>query len=250
MKNTDLKQTYNKMHKTGKKAWFDDGDEERQAIIDMGGPWQGKRVLEIGCGEGDLLDMLNEKHAITTGIDYSLEAITTAKLQYPYLDVLCCEYDKLPKSHWSKFDVVVMQGVLEHMDDWSRAVDEIILRYKPDTVITSMPAFLNIRGIIWHTLDMLGAVMSKTDLHYIDIWEVEAFCVQRGYIIEKHTIDHNWGNGKKMIEDLSTRIRLALVDGKIQFSPVRLAQYLKWLEMASEYFDHDEGAVNIYRIDL
>ena len=66
-----------------------------------------------------------------------------------------------------------MQGVLEHLDDpftelkWMM---DNLLTEKGD-VITSSPCFLNTRGIVWMTLDMLGAVMSKTDLHYLDPWE-------------------------------------------------------------------------------
>jgi len=248
MKNTDLKQRYDQMHAQGKDAWFDSGQEERQAIISMGEPWQGLRVLEIGCGEGDLLDMINEKNAITTGIDYSLEAITTAKNRYPYLDVMCCNYTEYDVIY--NFDVLVMQGILEHLDNWQQSLADMISQFNPQTVITSMPAFLNIRGIIWHTLDMLGAVMSKTDLHYIDIWDVEAFCVKRNYDIACHTIDQSWGNGDKMIGDLLQRLPLALRDGGLPFDGKKVADFISWLNRALEYFDHDEGAVNIYRIDL
>ena len=251
MKNTDLKQTYEKMHKQGSTAWFGDGKAERQAIIAMGNPWQGKRVLEIGCGEGELLDMINEKHTITSGIDYSLEAVTTAKNRYPYLDVMCCDWTEFPDNKWTEIDVIVMQGVLEHLDNWQQSLSDMIHRFKPKTVITSMPAFLNIRGIIWHTLDMLGAVMSKTDLHYIDEWEVLGFCKERGYGYRYNTIDQDWGNGPKMIEDLFRRIPLALTDGGIPFGGMPdVNKFLEWLEQAIEYFDHGEGAVNIYRIDL
>lgn len=252
MNNTDLKQRYDKMHSIGKIEWFDDGKAERQAIVDMGKPWYNKRVLEIGCGEGELLDMINEKHACTTGIDYSLEAITTAKKRFSHLDVMCCDLKEWPDSRKQKFNVIVMQGVLEHMDDWRESLSGIIEKFKPQTVITSMPAFLNIRGIIWHTLDMLGAVMSKTDLHYIDPWQVQEFCAfQEGYpSVEWQTIEHDWGNGKKMLEDLHTRIPLALKDGGIPVDMLSINKLLEWLEKALEYFDHDEGAVNVYRIDI
>ena len=247
-RNTWLMEEYNKMHKQGKTAWFDDGAEERQTIIEMGNPWQGKRVLEIGCGEGELLVMIDQKHATCTGIDYSLEAITTAKNRFPYLDVMCCDWSEYPKR---SFDVVVMQGVLEHMDDWQESLDGIIEAFKPETIITSMPSFLNVRGIIWHTLDMLGAVMSKTDLHFIDPWEVKEFCCIRydGEFQCKH-IDSDWGNGKKMIDDLRQRIPLAVRDGGMFIDEYRLDEFLVWLENIAPSFRTEGGAVTVYRIDL
>lgn len=248
MKNTDLKQKYNQMHAEGKTAWFDDGKEERHAIIDMG-DWNGKVVLEIGCGEGELLDMIDEKHAVCTGIDYSLEAITTGKNRFPYLDLMCCDWTEYPTSR-GKPDIIVMQGVLEHFDNWQESLDGIIKAFKPQTVITSMPGFLNIRGIIWHTMDMLGAVMSKTDLHFINDWDVCKYCDSRGYKYNGEAIEQDWGNGKKMLEDFTTRIPLAIKDGGIPWDATAFGKFMVWLEKALEYFAHDEGAVVVYRIDL
>ena len=82
MDNQDLKQTYEKMHTTGKSAWFDDGEAERRAILEMGQPWEGKTVLEIGCGEGDLLQMFWESAACVFGIDYSDNAIMAAQERF------------------------------------------------------------------------------------------------------------------------------------------------------------------------
>ena len=128
----------------------------------------------------------------------------------------------------------------------------MVSRFKPKTVITSMPAFLNIRGIIWHTLDMLGAVMSKTDLHFIDPWQVEAFCAGNGYKLTTESIEHDWAAGVKMIDDLRQRLPLALADGNIPFKKARLERLFKWLELAQHRLPtgHDGGAVIIYRIEI
>jgi SAM-dependent methyltransferase len=206
--------------------------------------------LEIGCGEGDLLYMIARAGAAVVGIDYSIAAIKTARERYHGLDVFPAKHNEFPAE---PFDILVMQGVLEHLDNPFTELADMIERFKPKTVITSMPAFLNIRGIIWHTLDMLGAVMSKTDLHFIDLWEVEKFCLEHKYRLECKSIDIAWGNGEKMIEDLLHRIPLALKDGNIPFSAVSFTKFISWLEnhaihtVANWYTG---GAVNIYRIDI
>ena len=249
MKNTDLKQKYDEMHKAGRGSWFDDGSEERQAIIDMGQPWQSKTVMEIGCGEGQLLSMLSGQHAVVRGCDYSLEAITTAKNRYPYLDVMCCDWTEYPDSR-RKPDVLVMQGVLEHMDDWQAALDGMILKFEPETIITSMPCFLNIRGIVWMTLDMLGAVMSKTDLHFINPWELSDYCKDRKYWPEWETIDREWAADKKMANDLLQRIPLALEDGALPVDISKIKFLINWLLRYGEYAREQYGAVSIYKISL
>lgn len=254
MKNKDLKKTYDQMHEKGPESWFDDGREERQAILEMGQPWTDKTVLEIGCGEGDLSQMIFQNGAYIVGIDYSEEAIKKADEKYPYIKWGVGDY----KNARTKCDILVLQGVMEHLDNPFTELADMIERFKPKTVITSMPAFLNIRGIIWHTLDMLGAVMSKTDLHFIDRWEVEQFCEENGYILRfANAVEMDWGNGEKMVEDLRQRIPLALRDGSLSQIDMEallvpdeeINKFLEWLEKASKYFQ-GSGAVNIYRIDL
>jgi hypothetical protein len=40
------------------------------------------------------------------------------------------------------------------------------------------------------------------------------------------------------------------MDGSLPCDAFKVAAFNLWLERAMEYFDHDEGAVNVYRIDL
>ncbi|MFO3798035.1 MAG: class I SAM-dependent methyltransferase, partial [Anaerolineales bacterium] len=44
----------------------------------------GQRVLEIGCGTGDLLAALQPKHGV--GVDFSAEMLQRARARYPWLD--------------------------------------------------------------------------------------------------------------------------------------------------------------------
>src|SRR5699024_2693316 len=54
-----------------------------QGIFDMLAPKQNEKILDIGCGTGDLTKKIAEKGAIPTGIDASNEMIETAKQKYP-----------------------------------------------------------------------------------------------------------------------------------------------------------------------
>lgn len=240
--NKALKDKYDQMHKQGVDAWFSDGQEERETILKMGEPWEGKVVAEFGCGEGDLCNMIATVGAWDiVGLDYSGEAISKAKSKYPNLTFLHNKY----KDFATPVHIIVMQGVLEHLDDPFGELQWMIERFKPKTVITSSPCFLNPRGIVWMTLDMLGAVMSKTDLHFLHPWDFEAFCEKHGYKLEYCDCDISWGNHDAMIQDLKQRIPLALRDsGLPEKSPYRLLRFL------DNHFCEGLGATMVYRIDI
>ena len=248
MSNKELQSKYDEMHSKGPISWFSDGREERETILEMGEPWDGLDVLEIGCGEGDLCKAMADKGAYVIGIDYSAVAIDKAdKKSTGRLSFWAGDYTKFDWEDYGNPTCIVMQGVLEHLDDPFGELQWMIDHFKPKTVITSSPCFLNPRGIVWMTMDMLGAVMSKTDLHYLNPWEFEEFCKKHGYELDIQDCDWDWGNGKDMIADLAQRIPLALRDGGLK-SKKATSELLEWLSRFK--FDIAPGATMVYRIDI
>ncbi len=82
----------------------------------------GSRVLEVGCGLGDLLASLDTSEAV--GIDVSRRMIELARERHPSLDlqVVDVEQDALPEG---PFDVVVMSDVLGHLGDIQSALERL-----------------------------------------------------------------------------------------------------------------------------
>ncbi len=259
MDNKDLKAKYNEMHSEGQSAWFDSGDIERQAILEIGEPWDESgilKILEIGCGDGGLVGQIATQcgGAEVHGVDYSEEAIEKARnrmlSRHRGANIALATIDYREVKH--RYGRIVMQGVLEHLDKPFEELQWMIEHFKPKTVITSSPAFLNPRGIIWMTLDMLGAVMSKTDLHYLDYWSFEQFCKEHHYKLEIKSVDFEWASRWKMVEDLKQRIPLALKDGNIPYDERKLMRFIVWLACGTP-FDMAQGlggATNVYRIDI
>lgn len=248
MGNDELRGVYDIMHQQGVTAWFSDGQEERDTILKFGKPWDDKVVLEIGCGEGDLSSMIYDSGGAVQGIDYSAEAIKRAQEKYPKLQLVQDDYHLKNFVHVGlKYDRIVMQGVLEHLDspftELKWMIDNLLV--KGGDIITSSPCFLNPRGIIWHTLWMLGAVMSKTDLHFLDPDQFEDFCKEHGYRLDLRDCDVSWGNRDLMIKDLAQRIPLALRDGNIKYNPDSLSTFLTWLR---KYKCDNFGATVVYKI--
>lgn len=252
MGNKDLKQVYDDMHSKGPSSWFGQGKEERELILKMGEPWKGKTALEIGCGEGDLTVKIANEGAHILGIDYSKTSIKKAVHKYGQRDALhpgtfifhCKDYHDTKEIN----NRIVMQGVLEHLDhpftELKWMLDNLLTE-KGD-VITSSPCFLNPRGIVWMTLDMIGAVMSKTDLHCLNPCDFQNFCYDNKYFLEWDTCDRSWAYDVDMISDFKKRIPLALKDGGIPYSEEKLSQFMDWLDC--RLFSTEQGATAVYRI--
>ena len=117
--NETLKAKYDEMHSQGPSAWFSDGKEERELILDVGQPWNGLKVLEIGCGEGELAEKMFKAGAFVTGLDYSEAAMAKAQFQYLGPFFVCADWQQAE----GEFDRVVMQGVLEHLDNPFASLD-------------------------------------------------------------------------------------------------------------------------------
>jgi SAM-dependent methyltransferase len=77
------------------------------------------RVLEVGCGLGDLLASFEARERI--GLDVSPRMIELARGRHPGLDlrVVDVERDPLPEG---PFDVIVLSDVVGHLDDIQRGL--------------------------------------------------------------------------------------------------------------------------------
>ncbi|MBP1995565.1 class I SAM-dependent methyltransferase [Paenibacillus eucommiae] len=56
-----------------------------ESLIDLLHPAQGERIIDWGCGTGDLAAAIADKGAVVTGIDASPEMIETAHNKYPHI---------------------------------------------------------------------------------------------------------------------------------------------------------------------
>lgn len=77
------------------------------------------KVLDLGCNLGDISYRVAEVAQKVVGIDYAEKAIEEAKRRYnrPNLEFHCAEaYDYLKKND-TKFDILLLSHILEHLDD-------------------------------------------------------------------------------------------------------------------------------------
>jgi len=76
----------------------------------------GKKVLDIGCGTGDLIGVLEANGLDVSGLDPSTYAIEIAKTA-GYKKVYNSSLKDFFKNNTEKFDVVILVNVLEHVPD-------------------------------------------------------------------------------------------------------------------------------------
>jgi len=248
MKNKDLKEKYDEIFKSNKKFFTFGNKNEREGILNMC-EWYNENVLEIGCGEGELAHQISLKFPKKIiAIDYSKEAIKIAKDKYfsERLDFIEADYRDIK----GKFDIIIMQGVLEHLDNPFVELKNIIDNNlnEDGLIITSSPSFLNLRGYIWMTLKLLFDIpMSLTDISYFCPFDFEEFCKKNNYKLEYKSVDQDWGAGNRLLIDYNKRLRNALKDKGIEGDVDKL---LSWVEKAIKYqkYDKHTGATVIYKI--
>ena len=250
MDNKKLKNHYNNVYAKGSENYYTFSSyEESISILDYLKELNGRRVLEIGCGEGGLASMIAHAGGKVTALDYSNEVVKIAKSKYNLdnLSFVCDDYKNISE----KYDVVVLQGVLEHFDKPFDTLDWVInnLLEEKGFVITSSPSFINPRGYVWMTLQLLFDIpMSLSDLHFLCPFDFKEYCERNQYNMEFKSSNQSWGNGEGMIVDFNKRLRNALRDANM--SNKNVDKLLDWLNKAKDYAAHDDftGANVIYRI--
>lgn len=84
-------------------------------------------VLEVGCAEGGLLEVLMELGMKATGVELSQERVDIAKNKNPNLDILVGDImdPELSNKLNRKFDVIIMREVIEHIPNKYAAFDNL-----------------------------------------------------------------------------------------------------------------------------
>jgi len=81
----------------------------------------GKKVLEIGCGTGELLAATEPKRGV--GIDFSSRMLELASESFPAIEFIEADAHDLPITE--KFDYVIMSDVVGHLQDVQRCFEQL-----------------------------------------------------------------------------------------------------------------------------
>jgi trans-aconitate methyltransferase len=90
---------------------------------------KGEKILDIGCGTGDLTELIRLKGADVTGIDSSAEMIEMAKKKFPLIDFQIQSVTQLPFENI--FDAVFSNATLHWVLQKEKAIGQIYKTLKP-----------------------------------------------------------------------------------------------------------------------
>ena len=247
--NKDLKNVYNKQELN----WYS-GYDESITLARMGDPWKGKKVLEIGCGQGHLASILSYAGAEVTALDYAADEIRRAVDNYDMHRVNFMSGDYRKDLKKQRFNTIIMQGVIEHFDEPLKELkwitDNLISPASGSLLLISVPHWWNPRGFILQTLRLLlDAKISLTDLHYFLPGDIVSLAKNSGWIISKYEIcDESRGSGADAIADLVDRIPKAYPKvGKKRLK--EFTRYMKKMLLDPTVGNTGLGATAVYRFE-
>jgi SAM-dependent methyltransferase len=99
----------------------------RPAILDLAGEVAGRRILDVGCGAGPLLEPLRDRGAIVTGVDPSIKMLELARQRLGEGAVLHqagLGGGPLPFPDGA-FDDAIVCLVLHYLEDWKAPLAEL-----------------------------------------------------------------------------------------------------------------------------
>ena len=143
----------------------------------------GQRIIEIGCGQGDLLASLKPSYGV--GVDFSSEMIHRARNRYP--DFHFVETDAHELDLETKFDFVILSDLVNDLWDVQSVFQNIMLltTQRSRIIITSYSRLWELPFRIirklglakpalsqnWLTVEDISGLLSLADFEVIRNWE-------------------------------------------------------------------------------
>jgi SAM-dependent methyltransferase len=114
-------------HKEANRLYFDTLKALFRASLPEAREW---RLLEVGCGNGDVLRSLQPRAGL--GLDISEEMVGIARARHsdcPGLEFQVGDAENLPEG--PLYEAVILPDVLEHVPDWRRVLSQAARRVSP-----------------------------------------------------------------------------------------------------------------------
>ena len=104
----------------------------RRIIKKMIKPLKISSVLDVGCGDGSLLNLISESHnpEIVSGIDVSYNALEIARKIFP--NGVFYKIDITQQKLEKHFDLIISADVIEHLKDDEKAIINMAQMLKPN----------------------------------------------------------------------------------------------------------------------
>ncbi len=160
-------------------------------------PKVGEKILDVGCGTGDLAFKIQEEGAIVTGVDASAEMIDQASRAYPTVQFE--QQDAAQLSYDSEFDAVFSNATFHWIENQKGLLSGIFKALKPEgRLVAEFGGKGNIQAII-EAIDSAAArhglshqVISNFWFfpsigHYATLLEAAGFEIEQMWLFDRPT---------------------------------------------------------------
>ncbi len=151
----------------------------------------GKKVLDVGCGFGELGEYLKKRNNYAVGIDLSQHAIDIAKTRLDEAYVCdITQVDQLSNLEKESFDLIIFADILEHLYNPFKVLNNFKSYLKPGGhVIVSLPniAAWNIRlKLLFGKFDYQDTgILDKTHIRFFTKKTAKKMLESAGFEVEK-----------------------------------------------------------------
>lgn len=99
------------------------------SLIELLAPEQGEKILDLGCGTGDIANTLSDNGVNVVGVDKSENMVSQAKMKYPNIDFIVG--DVLDLQYRNEFHAVFSNATLHWVKEPAPALQSIFQSLKP-----------------------------------------------------------------------------------------------------------------------
>jgi len=144
------------------------------------------RLLDVGCGEGVLLENAKSLGFDATGIDYSEQAVKMCHKKN--LDAICLDIEREGLPFNEEFDVVIAAEIIEHLSDHYRFLASVnnCLREKGLLFLTTP----NSAWFVQRIRSLLGRtptqVQNPLHVRFFSLPHLLRICREQGFSLERN----------------------------------------------------------------
>jgi trans-aconitate methyltransferase len=132
-------------------------------VLDLLDPQPAERVLDLGCGSGELTAQIAERGARVTGVDSSVEMVAKARERFPDLDVRLADGEHLVVDE--PFDAVFSNAALHWMTRPDEVLSGVCAALRPGgRFVAEMGAARNVTALVAALREAAGRIGLDADL--------------------------------------------------------------------------------------